>query len=144
LPAKHLNSQTSAGGIGVASPRSIADWEGVMTDFLIPRGRPGDSVGARLGTWLTARGIEPSRVRIEFVDQNGAKGGRAVRCAADVTLARHPSLHVECVDTTPRRAFEAVLESLDRRLLRFVGRLRDRARRPKKYFAAKRLLTGSW
>ena len=37
----------------------------------------------------------------------------------------------------------AVLESLDRRLSRFVGRLRDRARRPKKYFAAKRLLADS-
>jgi hypothetical protein len=91
---------------------------------------------------LAARGLEPSRVRVGFVDQNGPKGGPAVRCAADVTLARHPALHVECVDTTPRRAFDAVLESLDRQLLRFIGRLRDRARRPKKYFAAKRLLAG--
>ena len=114
-----------------------------MTDFLIPRGRPGDSVRARLSALLTARGIEPSRVSVEFVDQNGPKGGPAVRCAANVTLARHPALHVESIDTTPQRAFDAVLEGLDRQLLRFVGRLRDRARRPKKYFAAKRLLARS-
>jgi hypothetical protein len=81
-------------------------------------------------------------VSVAFVDQNGPKGGPAVRCAADVTLARHPAFHIECLDTTPRRAFDAVLEDLDRQLLRFVGRLRDRARRPKKYFAAKRLLAG--
>jgi len=105
-----------------------------MTAFLIPRGTPGDSVRARLQALLAARGIEPSRVRVAFVDENGPKGGAAVRCAADVTLARHPALHAECVDTTPRRAFDAVLESLDRQLLRFLGRMRDRARRPKKYF----------
>ena len=111
-----------------------------MTEFLIPRGRPGDSVQKRLSALLTARGIEPSRVSVEFVDQNGPKGGPAVRCAANVTLARHPALHMESVDTTPARAFDAVLDGLDRRLQRFVRRLRDRARRPKKYFAAKRLL----
>jgi len=114
-----------------------------MTELVIPRGRPGDSVRTRLDALLAARGIAPSRVSVAFVDQNGPKGGPAVRCAADVTLARHPALHVECVDTTPRRAFDAVLDAIDRRLLRFVGRLRDRARRPKKYFTAKRLLTGS-
>ena len=113
-----------------------------MTEFLIPRGRPGDSVRARLSALLTARGIEPSRVSVEFVDQNGRKGGPSVRCAAHVTLARHPALHVESIDTTPRRAFDAVLAGLDRQLLRFVRRMRDRARRPKKYFAAKRLLAG--
>jgi ribosome-associated translation inhibitor RaiA len=113
-----------------------------MTECLISRGRPGDSVRARIGALLTARGIEPSRVTVEFVDQNGQKGGPAIRCAADVTLARHPALHVESVDTTAPRAFDAVLASLDRQLLRFVGRLRDRARRPKKYFAARRLLAG--
>jgi ribosome-associated translation inhibitor RaiA len=114
-----------------------------MTDFLIPRGKPGDSVRARLSALLAARGIKPARVTVEFVDQNGQKGGPGVRCAANVTLARHPALHVESIDTTPARAFDAVLQSLDRQLLRLVGRLRDRARRPKKYFAAKRLLTGT-
>ena len=113
-----------------------------MTEFLIPQGRPGDSVRTRLTALLTARGIEPSRVCVAFVDENGPKGGPAIRCAADVTLARHPALHVESVDTTAPRAFDAVLASLDRQLQRFVGRLRDRARRPKKYFAAKRLLAG--
>ena len=75
-------------------------------------------------------------------DQNGPKGGPAVRCRTDVTLVRHPALHVESVDTTAVRAFDTMLESLDRQLLRFIGRLRDQARRPKKYFAAKRLLAG--
>ena len=105
-----------------------------MTKLLIPRGTPGGSVRVRLDALLAARGIEPTRVSVAFVDQNGPKGGAAIRCAANVTLARHPTLHVECIDTTPRRAFDAVLESLDRQLLRFLGRMRDRARRPKKYF----------
>ena len=113
-----------------------------MTELVIPRGTPGDSVRTRLHALLAARGIEPSRVSVAFVDENGPKGGAAIRCAADVTLARHPALHVACVDTTARRAFDAVLEGLDRRLQRFVGRMRDRARRPKKYFAARRLLAG--
>jgi ribosome-associated translation inhibitor RaiA len=113
-----------------------------MTELLIPRGTPGASVRARLHALLAARGIEPSRVSVAFVDENGPKGGAAIRCAVNVTLARHPALHVECTDTTPRRAFAAVLENVDRQLLRFVGRMRDRARRPKKYFAARRLLAG--
>jgi hypothetical protein len=120
------------------APTSVE--EDVMTDLVIPRGTPGASVGARVSALLTARGLQPSRVTVAFVDENGPKGGPGIRCRADVTLARHPALHVECVETTGRRAFDAVLDSLDRRLLRFVGRLRDRARRPKKYFAAKRLL----
>src|SRR5262245_31202502 len=113
-----------------------------MTQFLIPRGRPGASVRQRLTALLAARGLEPLRVIVAFVDQNGPKGGPAVRCTATVSLARHPAVHVECTDTTARRAFDAVLESLDRRLLRFVGRLRDRARRPRKYFVAKQALAG--
>jgi hypothetical protein len=80
-------------------------------------------------------------VNVAFVGENGPKGG-APSLHRQRDPGRHPALHVECTDTTPRRAFDAVLESLDRRLLRFVGRLRDRARRPKKYFAAKRLLAG--
>src|SRR5262245_7793145 len=98
-----------------------------MTEFLIPRGAQGANVRARLSALLAAGGLEPSRVSVAFVDQNGPKGGPAIRCAADVAIARHPVLHVECVDTTPRRAFDAMLDSLDRQLLRFVGRLRDRA-----------------
>jgi ribosome-associated translation inhibitor RaiA len=114
-----------------------------MTEFVSPRGKAGDTVRQRLDALLAARGIEPARVSVAFVDENGPKGGPAIRCAADVTFARHPALHVESVDVTPRRALDAMLDVLDRQLLRFVGRLRDRARRPKKYFAAKRLLAGS-
>jgi ribosome-associated translation inhibitor RaiA len=114
-----------------------------MTELVMPKGTPGSSVRARLGALLAARGIAPSRVTVAFVDENGPKGGVAIRCAATVRLARKPPLRVERIDTTPRRAFDGVLEALDRRLSRLTGRLRDRARRPKKYFAAKRLLAGS-
>jgi hypothetical protein len=42
---------------------------------------------------------------------------------------------------TARRAFDEALDALDRRLGREKELRRDKARRPKKYFAAKRLLS---
>lgn len=48
-----------------------------MSELLIPRGTPGDSVPARFHALLAARGIAPSRVSVAFVDENGPKGARA-------------------------------------------------------------------
>ena len=110
---------------------------------MTPKGAPplGAGVRARLIGMLDARGIRSARLSIAFVDENGPKGGPAVRCRVSVALPRRPALRVEHTATTPRLAFDGVLETLERRLDRMRERMRDGARRPKKYFVAGRLLT---
>jgi hypothetical protein len=49
---------------------------------------------------------------------------------------------VEHLAETPRLAFDAGFSALERLLERYRERQRDSGRRPKKYFAAKRLTEG--
>jgi ribosome-associated translation inhibitor RaiA len=114
-----------------------------MIEVMTPKGAPplGAGVRARLVEMLAARGIRAARLSVALVDENGPKGGPAVRCRLSVALPRRPSLRVGHTATTPRLAFDGVLETLERRLDRMRERMRDGARRPKKYFAAGRLLT---
>jgi ribosome-associated translation inhibitor RaiA len=116
-----------------------------MIEVMTPKGAPpvGARVRARLAGIFAVRGIDVARLSVAFVDENGPKGGAAARCRVSVSLPRRPALCVEHTATTPRLAFDGVLETLERRLDRARGRLRDGARRPKKYFAAGRLLTGA-
>ena len=114
-----------------------------MIEIVTPKGAPalGAGVRARLAGMLAARGIRAARASVTFVDENGPKGGLGVRCRVSVTLPRRPALRVEHTATTPRLAFDGVLETLERSLDRMRERMRDGARRPKKYFVAGRLLT---
>ena len=116
-----------------------------MIEVMTPKGTPplGTGVRARLARMLAGHGIRSARLSVAFVDDNGPKGGRAVGCAVSVALPRRPLVRVQHTATTPRLAFDGVLETLERRLRSMLGRMRDRARRPKKYFAARRLLTES-
>ena len=82
-------------------------------------------------------GLKPASGRAAFSDENGPKGGRAMRCALTVSLPYRPGIHVEQVDTDPRRAFDGAMEGLERELARYRERDRDEKRHPKKYFAAK-------
>ncbi len=82
----------------------------------------------------------PVAVRVDFTDENGPKGGVDRRCGLTIELPRRAALHAEDVAPTARAAFDLAFESLQRRVLREVERLRDQRRRPKKYFVAKRLL----
>lgn len=83
----------------------------------------------------------PVDVRVGFVDQNGPKGGVAIRCGINVEIPRRPTLHAEHRAETERLAFDGAFEALARRIARARGRMLDERRRPKKYFAAKRLLS---
>ena len=116
-----------------------------MIEVMTPKGAPplGAGVRARLAGMLAVRGIHTARLSVAFVDDNGPKGGVAARCRMSVSLPRRLALCVEHTATTPRLAFDGVLETLERQLDRVRGRRRDGARRPKKYFAAGRLLTGA-
>lgn len=82
-------------------------------------------------------GLRPVSGRATFTDENGPKGGRAMRCALTVTLPYRPRIHVERTGTDQRRAFDAAIGSLGRELRRYRERDRVAKRRPKKYFAAR-------
>lgn len=86
--------------------------------------------------------VRPVRSQAVFFDDNGPKGGRAMRCALTVRLPFRPSIRVERSAVTPRLAFDAAFPILERQLERYYERDRENKRRPKKYFAASRALAG--
>ncbi len=91
---------------------------------------------------LGALDVTPVTAKVTFFDDNGPKGGVAIRCALTVRLPHRPVLRVEHVADTPRRAFDASFAALERQLAKYRELGTERTRRPKKYYAAKRLLTG--
>jgi len=103
------------------------------------------AVAVRLGGVRDARAVVAAvrhavAVRVGFTDENGPKGAPGIRCAFTIDMARRRALHVEHTAATPRQAFDLAFEALERRALQEIDRARDRRRRPKKYFLAKRLL----
>jgi ribosome-associated translation inhibitor RaiA len=102
------------------------------------RGRVTKLVGEALATLA----VEPVKARVTFFDDNGPKGGPAVRCAVEVRVPYRPAIHIEHIATTKRLAFDGILPVLERQLDRYRERDRKNRRHPKKYFVAKRLLSG--
>ena len=115
----------------------VIDIHGVEKDRAL-RARAAKLVGAALEPIKLA----PIRAKVTFFDDNGPKGGLGMRCAMDVRLPFRPAIRVEQVAETTRLAFDGAFAALERRLERYRERDRDFKRRPKKYFVAKRLLTG--
>ena len=89
---------------------------------------------------LAKLAVAPVKGQVAFFDDNGPKGGRAMRCALTVRLPFRPSIRVERSAVTPRLAFDAAFAVLERQLDRYRERDRDSKRHPKKYFAARRAL----
>jgi hypothetical protein len=98
---------------------------------------------ARLTRTLAALSERAISARLTFTDQNGPKGGPAVRCAASVTLAGRGRVHVADQATTPALALAGTLARLERRLERLLDIDRDSGRRPRKYYAAARAREGA-
>jgi ribosome-associated translation inhibitor RaiA len=111
------------------------DIQGLERDPML-RGRVDRLVGAALETIKVA----PIRARVTFFDDDGPKGGLALRCAVDLRVPYRPAIHIEHVAATPRLAFDGVMAALERQLERYRERARENRRHPKKYFVAKRLL----
>jgi ribosome-associated translation inhibitor RaiA len=113
-----------------------------MIEFIIPSGLPAAGARARaeLTRILKAHGIPTARATVTVTDDNGPKGGRAMRCAVGLTLPRRTVVRAEHTATTVRLAVDGVLDKVERDLARLVERRRNAARHPKKYYAAKRLL----
>jgi len=91
---------------------------------------------------LAKLAVAPVKGQVAFFDDNGPKGGRAMRCALTVRLPFRPSIRVEQSAVTPRLAFDAAFAVLERQLERYRERDRDSKRHPKKYFAAGRAVAG--
>ena len=85
--------------------------------------------------------VRPLRSEAVFVDDNGPKGGRALRCALTVRVPHRPNIRVERSDATPRLAFDAAFAILERPLEQYRERDRENKRHPKKYFAAARAVS---
>lgn len=100
-------------------------------------------VSGHIGGALASLRVAPVAARITFFDDNGPKGGLGMRCALDVRVPYRPAIRIERVAATRRLAFDQAFATLGRQLERYRERDRDIKRRPKKYFVAKRLLTGS-
>ncbi len=98
-------------------------------------------VAARLKDMIEALPVKATSARATFTDENGPKGGNAIRCALEVRLPRRPVLHVEDVAATPRLAADGAFAKLERQLGRLIDTTREMRRRPKKYYAARRALT---
>ena len=86
--------------------------------------------------------VRPVSAHVDFVDENGPKGGVDTRCAVTIALPYRSAVRVERLGETPRVAFDVTVETVERQLHRYGERQRESQRRPKKYFAAKRLLLG--
>ena len=99
-------------------------------------------IARRLPRVLASLPVEPTSVRVGFVDENGPKGGEAIHCALEVRVPRRVAVHVADVASTPHLAFDAALAKLERVLVRRREAVRESKRRPKKYFAARRALAG--
>jgi ribosome-associated translation inhibitor RaiA len=102
----------------------------------------GARISRRMHAVLQPLQVQPIAADVVFFDDNGPKGGRAIRCALTVRLPHRPTVRVEHTAETPRLAFDSGFAVLERQLERYRGRDRDSRRHPKKYFAARRLSAG--
>ena len=84
--------------------------------------------------------VKPVGAQVTFFDDNGPKGGLAVRCALTVRLPYRPHLRAEGTAENARLAFDAGFGKLERELERYRERERERKRYPKKYYAADQLM----
>jgi ribosome-associated translation inhibitor RaiA len=93
----------------------------------------------RLRRVLGRRNAGEGSVRVIFSDENGPKGGIDHRCAITVRFPRRREIHAEHTASSERLAITGVIQSLGRRLDEELDRRRNAERRPKKYYAARRL-----
>src|ERR1700675_3318909 len=109
----------------------VIEFRGIRKDTAL-RAR----VSVRVAPALASLRVAPVGAKVTFFDDNGRKGGLAMRCALDVRVPYRPAIRVEHVGETSRLAFDGAFAALERQLERYRERDRDIKRRPKKYFVA--------
>jgi ribosome-associated translation inhibitor RaiA len=97
-------------------------------------------IAGKITSTLRRLKIAATAVRVQFSDENGAKGGVDIRCSVTVDVPRRPELHADTVAADARLAFEQAFAALERQIERDRERGRAERRHPKKYYLAKRLL----
>jgi hypothetical protein len=97
-------------------------------------------VARRIGRALVGVQTSPIGVHVRFVDVNGPKGGLDIRCAIDVRIPRTAALHAEACAGRAITAFDRSAAVITRLVARRLLRRQESGRRPKKYYAARRLL----
>jgi ribosome-associated translation inhibitor RaiA len=110
---------------------------------IVTKGIPAGSrvrvgAGDRILRVLTAKQFRATAAQVRFTDDNGPKGGDAIRCTLTVKLTGRPAIHVEDVAGSGKLAFDGALAKLERRLVRMKEAGRKGRRYPTKYFAATR------
>jgi hypothetical protein len=95
------------------------------------RDRLREDVVNQIRRLMERRGGSPRAVRIAFFDDDGPRGGVAIRCAATLTPSRGPVIRVESTARTYSAAFKGSLAGLKRRLKRRIQRRRRRMRYPR-------------
>lgn len=90
---------------------------------------------------LTGVQAQPVHARVSFTDVNGPKGGLDIRCAIDVTIPRTKPFHVEEMAADGVTAFDQSAAAITQQIARRLERRTDSGRHPKKYYAARRLLS---
>ena len=83
---------------------------------------------------------QPVRGLVSFFDDNGPKGGPAMRCALTVSVPHRPPIRVEHRAESFDLAFKAAVAALERRIEQDSDRDRQDRRHPKKYYAARQAL----
>ena len=97
-------------------------------------------VVASLRRALVGVRTSPVHATVTFTDVNGPKGGLDVRCAIDVMVPQTPPLHAEATAERDVTAFQQSAARIAQRIADRLERRREGGRRPKKYYAARRLL----
>jgi hypothetical protein len=89
---------------------------------------------------LSRIAMETTTARASFTDVNGPKKGVDIACTLVIALPGRPALPITRRATTARLAFDACYDIAVRRLEDERERRARARRRPRKYYAAKRLL----
>jgi ribosome-associated translation inhibitor RaiA len=85
----------------------------------------------QLNRLVARRGVAPRAVRVAFFDDDGPRGGVAIRCALTLTPSKGPIIRVEHTARTYPAAFNGALTILTRQLKRRIRRRRRRMRYPR-------------
>jgi ribosome-associated translation inhibitor RaiA len=102
------------------------------------------TVMRRLETTPKRRSGPTVRAHVRLHDENGPKGGLAVRCRIEARVPRRGPIHVTARATSARAALVDALDKLERRLRHLREAARDRRRRSRPSVATAATSGGGW
>ena len=97
-------------------------------------------IAGKITSALARLRVTATTIRVQFSDENGAKGGVDTRCSMTIDVPRRGELHADTVAVDARLAFEQTFAAIERQIEKDRERGRVERRHPKKYYLAKRLL----